>query len=132
MTFHTPLCNESAYSGVSGIGQLTRGAFRIKDLLRNPYFNSNHRAAHLLKESQLQTTSWRGCFLAANAMFQANNIEEAFKILEANEALFEQKKIETDTKDNAQSKDWLVALLVLKGKVLENMDNREQARTTFS
>ena len=64
-------------------------------------------------------------------MFQANNIEEAFKILEANEALFEQKKIETDTKDNAQSKDWLVALLVLKGKVLENMDNREQASDVF-
>ena len=64
-------------------------------------------------------------------MFQANNIEEAFKILEANEALFEQKKIETDTKDNNQSKDWLVALLVLKGKVLENMDNREQASDVF-
>ena len=64
-------------------------------------------------------------------MFQANNIEEAFKILEANEALFEQKKIETETKDNDQSKDWLVALLVLKGKVLENMDNREQASDVF-
>ena len=36
-------------------------------------------------------SSCRGCFLAANAMFLANNIEEAFKILEGSEEMLEKE-----------------------------------------
>ena len=32
-----------------------------------------HRAAHLLKTSNLQTKSWKGCFLVVNSLFLAKN-----------------------------------------------------------
>ena len=64
-----------------------------------------HRATHLLKESKLQSSSWRGCFLAANAMYLANNIEEAFKILEASEILLEKKTIDAASKENPPTKE---------------------------
>ena len=58
-----------------------------------------HRAAHLLKTSNLQTKSWKGCFLAVNALFLAKNVDEAAKILEATENLVEKSAIEKAKKE---------------------------------
>ncbi len=59
-----------------------------------------HRAAHILRESHplLASESYRGCFLAANAMFQANNVEEAFKIFESASELFASAKMKESEK----------------------------------
>ena len=56
-----------------------------------------HRAAHILKESHLETSSWKGCYLAANAMFLANDIENASKVLESSDHLFEKSVIDSST-----------------------------------
>ena len=63
-----------------------------------------HRATHILKEAKLETLSWKGCFLAANAMFLANNLEEATKILDANEKLVENATAEV-LKSNTPGKE---------------------------
>ena len=89
------------------------------------------RAAHLLKESNLESKSWQGCFLTTNALFLANNVEEAWKILEANESMLDKKAAEKVVKEDPSKKTWLVAILVLKGKILEAMDNRTQASEAF-
>ena len=74
-----------------------------------------------LKESQLQTASWRGCFLAANAMYLANNIEEAFKILEASEILLEKKTIDAASKENPPTKDvWTSSCIHFLGTDFES------------
>lgn len=90
-----------------------------------------HRAAHLLKEANLESKSWQGCFLASNACYLAGNIEDACKLLEANEELIEKKHSDDALKEDQSKKVWLVALLVLKGKILEAMDNRTQASEIF-
>ena len=91
-----------------------------------------HRAAHMLKTSQLQTKSWKGCFLTVNALFLAKNVEEAAKILETTETLVEKSVIDKAKSEKSPNCEWLVALLVLKGKVLEALDNRTQASEFFS
>ena len=54
-----------------------------------------HRAAHILKEANLESLSWKGCFLAANAMYLANDIENANKVLESSENLFEKSFLDS-------------------------------------
>lgn len=58
-----------------------------------------HRAAHLLKSSNLHTKSWKGCFLVVNSLFLAKNIDEAAKILETTEDLIEKSVIEKAKKE---------------------------------
>ena len=58
-----------------------------------------HRAAHLLKSSNLHTKSWKGCFLVVNSLFLAKNIDEAAKILEATEDLIDKSAIEKAKKE---------------------------------
>ena len=62
-----------------------------------------HRAAHILKEAHLESSTWQGCFLTANAMFLANDIENSCKILESSESLFEKSTI--DAPSNANKKE---------------------------
>ena len=59
-----------------------------------------HRAAHLLKTSNLQTKSWKGCFLVVNSLFLAKNIDEAAKILEATEDLIYKSASEKAKKED--------------------------------
>ena len=59
-----------------------------------------HRAAHILKEAHLESSTWQGCFLTANAMFLANDIENACKILESSESLFEKSTIDAPSNSN--------------------------------
>ena len=59
-----------------------------------------HRAAHILKEAHLESSTWQGCFLTANAMYLANDIENACKILESSESLFEKSTIDAPSNSN--------------------------------
>ena len=48
-----------------------------------------HRASHLLKKQNLESTKIRGCYLAAKAAYESNELEEAVSIMERAHDLIE-------------------------------------------
>ena len=51
-----------------------------------------HRASHLLKSYNLDTTNIRGCYLAAKAAYEAKELEEAVAIMEQAGSMIESEK----------------------------------------
>ena len=51
-----------------------------------------HRASHLLKSYNLDTTNIRGCYLAAKAAYEAKELEEAVAIMDQGGRMIEMEK----------------------------------------
>ena len=59
-----------------------------------------HRALQLLKNHKLQNLDIRGCYLAAKAAFESNELDEAVMIVENASVLIESAKRELMLKEN--------------------------------
>eukprot|EP00096_Caligus_rogercresseyi_P000979 TRINITY_DN11576_c0_g1_i1.p1 TRINITY_DN11576_c0_g1~~TRINITY_DN11576_c0_g1_i1.p1 ORF type:complete len:631 (+),score=175.79 TRINITY_DN11576_c0_g1_i1:39-1895(+) len=82
-----------------------------------------HRAASLLRSSPMEPSNLRYSYLAAKALYEAGSFEEAHQFLSgASEAL---------EKGPEEDKSRLSSLFLLKGYILEALDNRGLAAEAF-
>ena len=96
----------------------------------------NHRAAHRLRAWDLHSGSAHGCYLTASALMAAGETEEALAVLDAGvdlvEAARKEAEAETDPSEKVRKKQSVASIYLLKGKVLEGLDNRDLAAEAFA
>jgi len=85
-----------------------------------------HRASTLVVTNKLHVTHLGCCYVAAKALHMAGEQEEALGILEEGEDMFK----ENDLKENERN-TMLSSVFLLKGYILEALDNRPMAAECF-
>lgn len=101
-----------------------------------------HRAAHVIRSRGLERTSLHCLYLAAESLFEAKDCQQAIELLNviestagvtgANATAFLQQPHQPPPPTTPEnSSELLAAIWLLKGKVLESMDNRAQAMDAY-
>lgn len=97
-----------------------------------------HRAAHVIRSRGLERTSLHCLYLAAESLFEAKDGQQAIDLLNviesttgANATTFLQPSSMPAPPTPENASELLAAVWLLKGKVLESMDNRTQARDAY-
>lgn len=97
-----------------------------------------HRAAHVIRSRGLERTSLHCLYLAAESLFEAKDCQQAIDLLNviestagANATAFLQPPPVSAPPTPENASELLAAVWLLKGKVLESMDNRSQAMDAY-
>ncbi|CAG9830325.1 unnamed protein product [Diabrotica balteata] len=99
-----------------------------------------HRAAHMLKSKNLEKTNLQCTYLTARCLYEANELSEALKVINNIENInFVPKNIfspafstsQSLLFDNTPKNQAYSSFLLLKGKILEAMDNRGPAADCY-
>jgi len=90
------------------------------------------RAAYTITSRGLDKSDLRGCYLAARAIFDAKDLEEALQILDGATEVFEdaQKELE-EGRECKELRRTLSSVFLLRGKIWESLDNRALASQAF-
>lgn len=107
-----------------------------------------HRAANLLLANRLESASLRGCYLAARASLEAGDLEQAVAVMDTAAPLIEKARLELDPappdgrvghpdgggqQDSVESqlRQSLGSVFLLRGRILEEQDNKAMAAESF-
>ncbi|CAH1101889.1 unnamed protein product [Psylliodes chrysocephalus] len=93
-----------------------------------------HRAAYLLKSKNLDRTNLQCAYLTARCLFEANELGEALKIINNIDSMNFVPPFNTSTSFlliNTPKNQAYSSFLLLKGKILEGMDNRGLAADCY-
>ncbi len=96
----------------------------------------SHRAAQLLRRWGMEKDSLRACHLCAKALVKTSQLEEALEVLDGGVQLINDgHKVLQDQEQEEEEQDKIrkaiSSIYLLKGQVLERMDNRDLASESF-
>jgi len=86
-----------------------------------------HRASHLVVSNKLHTTHLGCCYMAAKALHMAGEQEEALLVLEEGEEILKEDELQKEVDDQTT----MSSIYLLKGYILEALDNRPMAAEAF-
>eukprot|EP00090_Calanus_glacialis_P007311 TRINITY_DN15756_c0_g1_i1.p1 TRINITY_DN15756_c0_g1~~TRINITY_DN15756_c0_g1_i1.p1 ORF type:complete len:616 (-),score=231.15 TRINITY_DN15756_c0_g1_i1:943-2790(-) len=86
-----------------------------------------HRASHLVVSNKLHTTHMGCCYMAAKALHMAGEQEEALLVLEEGEEMLKEEELQKEIEDQTT----VSSIYLLKGYILEALDNRPMAAEAF-
>jgi len=85
-----------------------------------------HRASHMVVSTKLHTSHMGCCYIAARALHMAGEQEEALLVLQEGEEMVKEEELKSQ--DEATT---ISSIYLLKGYILEALDNRPMAADAF-
>lgn len=95
-------------------------------LLRSGQFR---RSAEKIMSRKIHSRKLKGAFLAAQALFMAQEYEDAISVLEGLQS--DEDEDNVNALEDDEDKELTSSVLVLKGKIYECLDNRSMAAESF-